>query len=364
MACTWAGTGERGFNIENPNANRLKSKLYFPEDVTFGPDGRAYIIDWNNHRIRRVESDDSLRTVVGTDYEGDGPPQMEDRLPACNPPGALGTTVALNHVTDAEFGPDGKLYIAAWHNNKIRVYDPATDLVTVLAGDGYGFLGDNNPACTALFNQPKAVTVAADGTVYVVDQRNVRIRAIQPDANRTITTIAGRGTVGAYGDGGPAFDAEFGMDVGTTPQPSGGLQLVGRNLYMADSKNNRIRRIDLDSGIIDCIAGLREPGYSGDGGPAIDAQFSYPMDLELGPDGRLYVADRDNHVVRAIDLTTGIVDTVVGTGTSCDLYKTECPDHVPAREISLFEPYGIAFDAAGNLYVADTHNHRILRVAR
>lgn len=364
-ACVWAGVGERGFNVENPTAHRLESKLYFPEDLTFGPDGRGYIVDFNNHRIRRVETDQSLRDVVGTDYEGDGAPRSEDLLPLCNAFGAPGTSVALNHPSDAEFGPDGKLYFAAWHNNKIRVYDPATDIVTTLAGNGYGFAGDNGPSCGALFNQPKAVTVGPDGTVYTIDQRNVRIRAIQPDTGRTIATIAGTGTKGDAGDGGQALDAQFGFDIGTTPQPSGSLVLDGDFMYVADSLNNRIRRIDQRTGIIDCIAGSSAvPGYSGDGGQALDATLQFPIDMELGPDGRLYIVDRYNHVVRAMDLTTGIIETVAGTGTRCDVAKDTCPEGLLARETGLNEPYGIAFDGAGNLYIADTENHRILKVTR
>lgn len=366
-ACMWAGIGERGFNIENPEANRLDSKLYFPEDVTFGPDGRAYIVDWNNHRIRRVEKDDSLKVVVGTDYEGDGSPEMEDRLPVCNPAGAPATTVAMNHMTDVEFGPDGKLYIAAWHNNKVRVFDPATDMVTTLAGNGYGYSGDGDVACQALFNQPKAIAFAPDGTLYTVDQRNVRIRVIEPGAGGLIKTIAGTGKLGDIGDGGNATAAEFGFETGTTPRPSGSLVLDGRMLYVADSANNRIRRINLDTNIIDCIAGASsQPGYSGDGGPALQATFNFPSDIELGPDGRLYVADRMNHAIRAIDLGTGIVETVVGDGTKCDTASAadKCPDHGPARQMRLNEPYGVAFDADGNLYVSDTHNNRVLKVAR
>ncbi|MDQ3334997.1 MAG: hypothetical protein M4D80_07540 [Myxococcota bacterium] len=363
-ACVWAGTGERGYNIDNPNAHRLESVLYFPEDITFGPDGRAYIADWNNHRVRRVEKNDKMIDVIGTDYEGDGSPDEEDRLPSCNPAGALGTTVALNHPSDLEFGPDGLLYMAAWHNNKIRVFDPKTNLVTVLGGNGYGFRGDNGPACQSLFNQPKALAIAADNTIYTIDQRNIRIRAIQPDAERTITTIAGRGTIGSFGDGGSAYDAEFGFEAGTTPRPSGALVLQDRTLYVADSMNNRIRRINLDSGIIDCIAGKLEAGYAGDGGAALEAKLNFPSDIELGPDGRLYIADRLNHVIRAMDLTTGVIETVVGNGATCDTRTEVCPSIAPAREIALNEPYGVAFDAAGNMYVSDTHNNRILRITR
>lgn len=354
-ACTWAGVGEAGFNEKSPDAHRLESKLYYPEDLTFGPDGRAYIADWNNHRVRRVESDESLVTVVGTDYEGDGPPEMEDRLPLCNPRGASGTTVAMNHMTDVEFGPDGKLYIAAWHNNKIRVLDPQTGMVTTLAGDGYGYQGDGDLACRALFNQPKALAIASDGTVYTNDQRNVRIRAITPDG--MINTIAGTGVVGNLGDGGQALDAQFGFDNNPTPQPTGALLLDGRKLYVADTLNHRIRRIDLDTGIVDCVAGeSATAGYSGDGGPALAAQFNYPIDMEFGPDGRLYVVERQNHAVRAIDLTSGLIETVAG-GRRCDVETESCTD-------GFQEPYGIAFDPGGNLYVADTHNNRIVKVTR
>ena len=364
IACVWAGTGERGYNLEAPDAHRLDSILYFPEDITFGPDGSGYVPDWNNHRIRRIAPDGTMTDIIGTDYEGDGPPEEQDRLPECSPAGAPGDTVALNHPSDVEFGPDGKLYIAAWHNNKIRVLDPKTNMVTVLAGNGYGFRGDGGPACKALFNQPKALAIAADGTVYTIDQRNLRIRAIQPDADHTITTIAGRGTLGSFGDKGSAFDAEFGWEIGTTPRPSGALVLDNRTLYVADSLNNRIRTVNLDTGIIDCIAGKLEPGYSGDGGAALEAQLNFPSDIELGPDGRLYIADRMNHVIRALDLSTGIIETVVGSGATCDTFRESCPDRVPAREIALNEPYGVAFDAAGNMYVSDSHNNRILKVTR
>ena len=366
--CRWAGTGKLGYNNTEPGAHRLESRLYYPQDVTFDADGRGYIVDFNNHRIRRAELDGSLVDIMGADYEGDGPPQMEDRLPQCAAPGAPGTTVALNHPTDATFGPDGKLYVAAWHNNKIRVYDPATDLVTAV-GDGYGYAGEGAAACHALFNQPKAVEIAPDGTIYTIDQRNVRIRKITMGTGDDIqaamvTTIAGRGVPGDTGDGGDALLAQFGFETGTTPRTTGSLVLDGETLYVADSVNNRIRRIDLATGIISAFAGRPDAGYSGDGGPAIDAQLDFPTDMEMGPDHRLYIADTNNNVVRAIDLATGTIETVVGSGATCDTSKEPCPDVTPIAEAAFDEPYGIAFDNAGVLYVADSHNHRIMKVAR
>lgn len=362
--CVWAGTGERGFNNTNPEAHRLDSKLYFPSDLTFDASGRAYVMDWNNHLVRRVELDGKMVSVVGTDYEGDGAPSEEDRLPVGNPAGALGTDVAMNHPTSATFGPDGKLYIAAWHNNKIRVYDPATNIVTVLSGDGYGFSGDGGSCYAALMNQPKTIAIAADGTLYTNDQRNVRIRKITPD--HIITTIAGTGAEGNGGDGGDALQAQFGFDTGTTPRVSGAVLLVDNDLYIADSNNNRIRKLDLDTHVITNVAGdpAGTAGYVD--GVGADARFDQPIDLELGPDGKIYVADRYNQVIRTIDLATNAVETVVGTGQPCASPTKLCAnaDRLPPLETQLHEPYGIAFDPAGTLYIADTHNNRVLEVPR
>ncbi len=360
-ACRWAGTGKKGFNAATPDADRLESKLYFPTDMTFGPDGRAYIVDWNNHYIRRVERDDTMTIVLGTEYEGDGAADFSDSLPICDPVGAPGNQVALNHPTDVKFGPDGLLYVAAWHNNKIRTVDIETGIAKTRTGDTYGFRGDGANACTALLNQPKTLVFGPNGETYTIDQRNARIRKI--DAAGTITTIAGNGALGSIGDGGPALDAEFGFELVATPRPSGALALHQNNLYIADSMNNRIRRIDLATGVIDCIGGRDEPGYGGDGGPALQAQFNFPMDLEIGPDDRLYVADRYNHAIRAIDLTTNVVETVAG-GALCSTDDGTCVDRADALEMTFDEPYGISFDAEGSLYVADTHNSRIVKVVR
>jgi sugar lactone lactonase YvrE len=362
--CVWAGTGERGYNNTNPDAHRLDSKLYLPSDLTFDTTGRAYILDWNNHLVRRAELDGSLVAVVGTDYEGDGDVEMNDRLPVGSPTGAPGLEVAMNHPTEAEFGPDGKLYISAWHNNKVRVFDPATNIVTVLTGETYGFKGDGGSCFEALLNQPKSIAIASDGTLYTNDQRNVRIRRITPD--NVITTIAGTGTVGNIGDGGDAKLAQFGFDIGTTPRVSGNVALVDNVLYVADSNNNRIRKIDLATNIITNVAGdpAGTAGFvDGVGG---EARFDQPIDLELGPDGKMYVADRYNNVIRTIDLATGAVATVVGNGKRCELSSQTCTnaDRSAPLETQLHEPYGIAFDPQGNLYVADTHNNRIVEVPR
>ncbi len=360
-ACVWAGTGERGFNQDV--ASRLDSKFYFPSDLTFDADGRAYIADYNNHRIRRVEADQKIVSIVGTDYEGDGAPGDIDRLPLGAPEGTDGSNVAMNHPTDVKIGPNGKVYIGAWHNNKIRVYEPDTGRTSTLSGGDYGFKGDGGPCYFALWNQPKSLAIAPDGTIYANDQRNLRIRRITPDD--IITTIAGSGVKGNTGDGGSALEASWGFDIGTTPQPSGGILLVENTLYVADSDNNRIRKIDLSTGVVSAVAGdpAGVAGYAD--GVGAEVRFDYPGDMELGPDGLIYIADRKNNAIRTLDPATGTVATIAGTATPCPS-ATACfgEDGLPARETQLNEPYGIAFDAAWNLYIADSHNHRFLKVTR
>ena len=361
--CTWAGVkGQRGYNGDG--LDRQESWLAFPSDLTFDPQGAPWIVDWNNHRIRRVEADGTLTTTIGNDQEGDGSPGETDRLPVGNPSGADAQDVSLNHPTDIEFAPDGTVVLAAWHNNKIRVMDPDSGVLTVLAGDSYGYSGEGTPAWQAVFNQPKAIVVDDDGGIILTDQRNQRVRRIEPDGERLIRTIAGVGTLGYTGDGGPALAAEFAFDGGVTPTPSGALALRGNELFVADSENHRIRRIDLESGEITCIAGDGEAVAFGDGGAALDASLGYPRDIEFGPDGRLYVADGSANSVRAIDLGSGMIDRVAGTGEACEGYFNcfEEAEGGSALDLRFSDPYGIAFDAEGRLYVADTNNSRIVRI--
>jgi DNA-binding beta-propeller fold protein YncE len=209
----------------------------------------------------------------------------------------------------------------------------------------------------ALFKQPNDATYDDQGNLYIVDQQNWRIRMIAPDG--IISTIAGVGTSGYSGDGGPAAMAEFSWAAGSNPNPSGGIVHHQGMLYVSDTEADVIRVIDLATGTIDAFAGTGEAGPDGDDGLAIDAQLNAPRDLEIGPDGDLYFADTDNSRIRAIDLETGVIRTVVGTGE----LGIEDEERLPATEIKLRRPFGIAFDPDGNLYVLDTLNSRIVKVA-
>ena len=193
--------------------------------------------------------------------------------------------------------------------------------------------------------------------ITVISAR-VRIRRI--DTAGVIDTIAGTGEAGYAGDGGPALEAQFAWAVGSNPNPSGGIVHHQGKLYVSDTENDAIRVIDLATGMIDAFAGTGQQGYGGDGGPAIDALLNGPRDLEIGPDGHLYFAETDSGVIRAVDLETLEIRTVVGTG------ELGLSDEEPlvATAFPLRRPFGLAFDPEGNLYVTDTLNSRIVKVAR
>ena len=356
-ACTFAGqAGVVGFNGDGHH--RLDTELYWTMDLSFAADGTLWFIDWNNHLIRRVLADDTVETVVGwidPIFPGDGTPGGAERTAE----GAPGLEVQLNHPTDLAQSPDGKVLVMAWHNHKLRELDPATGRVRIVAGSQPGYTGDGLTMAMAMFKQPKGLELDAAGNLYVLDQGNFRIRRIDRTTG-AMALVAGNGMQGSDGDGGPATAARLNFEAGSNPEPSGGLVLGGGKLFVADTLGHRIRAIDLATGIIDTVVGTGAPGYAGDGGPARAAQLRFPHDLELGPDGNLYIADTDNSVIRAVDLATGIIRTVAGTGE----LGLDPDDDRPATQTKLARPFGIEFDPAGNLYICDTINSRIVKVAR
>jgi DNA-binding beta-propeller fold protein YncE len=354
-ACVWLGTGEEGFNGDG--RHRLETDLYWSMDMVFAADGTPWFIDWNNHLVRKVLPDQTVVSVVGwTDpiFPGDGPGDASEKTA----PGAEGALVQLNHPTELLLADDGAILVMAWHNHKLRRIDPETSRVTVVAGAGAGFAGDTGPCNKALFKQPKSLATDTEGNLYIGDQQNFRVRRIDPAG--IITTIVGDGTKGSGGDGGPALMAQLDWEIGSNPEPSGGLAVGNGKLYIADTLSNKLRVVDLTTGDIETLAGTGDAGYTGDDGPALEASFNAPRELELGPDDTLYVADTDNHAIRAIDLESGLVRTVVGTGEA----GKDDEDGKLATQTRLSRPFGLELDAEGNLYVMDTLNSRILKVSK
>jgi DNA-binding beta-propeller fold protein YncE len=351
VMCTWAGTGRLALGAEGQAPD--DTSLYWPVDVTFSELG-TYLLDWNNHRVLHLTDDDTFETVIGTDFVGDGPDDLSDQMP----PGALGTEVTLNHPTQLVAMPDGKMTLVAWHNHKLRTYDPDTGLVVVTCGGPAGYAGDGGPAKMARLDQPSSLVVGSDGTQYIVDQRNQIIRTIAADG--TVGTLAGTPMMlGFEGDGAEALKAKFHFPEGSNPRPGGGLALSEDEsvLYVSDTLNHRIRAIDLEDGTIETIAGTGDAGFAGDGGKALKAKLNFPRKLTLGPDGRLYVGDQDNDRIRAIDLDSGEIETVAGAGA-----RGFSGDGLLPTETSLDRPTGVSFDDDGTMYVIDTFNSRVRRV--
>lgn len=338
--CTWAGNGSAGFDGDAKPLTA--SRMYWPVDVTFTSTG-PYVLDWNNHRVRRVNPDGTFETVVGTDFVGDGPDDLSDLEPG----GAEGTDVHLNHPTQILELQDARLLLVSWHNHKLRIFDPDTGRVTVACGRGAGFDGDGAVA-NARFNQPSAAAFGPDGRLYVLDQRNQRIRrldSLEPDG--TISTVVGTGVIGFSGDGGDPLAATVHFPEGSNPPPAGSLTFDSQGrLYFADIRNDRIRRVDFDANVIETVLGDGEP-----------ATLDNPRDLEMGPDGRLYVSDEFNNRVLALDVASLAVEVVAGTGKA-----GYSGDGGPAAAAELNHPAGLAFDEAGNLYISDSNNHRIRMV--
>lgn len=348
--CTVAGTGDAGFDGDDNPAS--ESMFYWPMNVEVSPYGNLVVLDWNNHRVRMLRDDGTFTTLIGNFFPGDGPSDFSD----LTLPGAPGDTVSLNHPTDAVWLPDGRLLLAAWHNHKLRTFDPVTDLVHVHCGRGPGFVGDDHePASDALMNFPNSVVLdEGSGILYFVDQRNERVRELTPEY--TINTLAGDGGQGYDGDGGPLGAATFAFPKAEQPEPGGAIALgPDGNLYLADTENHRIRKLDLQHDLVTTVAGDGTAGYGGDGGPATTARLSYPRDLAFGPDGRLWIADTDNHVIRVLDLDSGVIETAIGTPEVSGFSG----DGGPGPDATLYRPFGVDVGEDGAVYVADTYNHRI-----
>ncbi|WAS92160.1 hypothetical protein [Nannocystis punicea] len=351
--CTWAGNGEAGFNGDDEPLS--EARFYWPIDVTITRGGQFYILDWNNHQVRLLTEEGTLKTVLGTDFVGDGPFDLSDLMQ----PGTAGTNINLNHPTQMLEEASGTLLLISWHNHKIRRYDPKTGKAYVMCGRGAGYAGDGGPIDDpdARLNQPSGGVLDEDGNLYLLDQRNQRIRLLSADGS-LLSTVAGSGEMGYDGDGGAPMAAKFHFPPGSNPPPAGTLarDAEGR-LYIADTLNHAIRRIDFAADTIETVAGTGEAGYGGDDGPGPAAKLNNPRDIEFGPDGRLYIADELNHRVRALDVESGVITTVAGNGRA-----EFSGDRGPAVDASLNRPTGVAFDAEGTLYISDSHNHRVRTV--
>jgi sugar lactone lactonase YvrE len=329
---TVAGTSYYGYSGDDGPATSIS--LYQPRGIALDESGNLYIADTDNHRIRRVDTNGLIATVVGEGspgFLGDGGPAASARL-------FFPFDIALDGA--------GNLYIADYYNHRIRKVD-TNGIITTVAGNGsYGFSGDGGSATSASLYNPSGIAVDNTGTLYIADFYNNRIRKV--DTNGLITTVAGNGSYGFSGDGVPATSASL------YSPTSIAVDITG-NLYIADKTNNRIRKVDTN-GLITTVAGNGSYGFSGDGGPATSASLHSPSGIAVDAAGNLYIADQSNHRIRKVDMN-GLITTVAGNGLS-----GFSGDGGPATSAKLSYPLGIAIDGEGYLYIADTYNNRIRRM--
>jgi sugar lactone lactonase YvrE len=254
--------------------------------------------------------------------------------------------------------PGHELWIAAWHTDKIIRLDSTTNLINYMAGGKRAFSGDGLSATTAEMNLPVSVKFTANGDWYIADEGNQRIRWVD-HATNVIDTMAGTGVEDFSGDNGPAKQATINLPVGQAAQPAGRICISPDEhwLYLADTDNNRVRRIDLTvpERTITTYAGNGTKGYSGDDALATAAALSFPSDVDCDAAGNLYIADRDNSVIRRVDAVTNVITTFAGTGTA-----GFAGDGGAASAAMLNSPAGLfvvrSGATAGRIYVADTYN--------
>ena len=312
----------------------INASLRNPRGVAFDGFGNLYIADSGNNRIRAVNTNGVITTVAGNGsatYAGDG---------------GAATNASLRAPSSIAFDASGNVYIADGSNNRIRKL-ATNGIITTVAGNGSAtYAGDGGTATNASLRAPSSVAFDAFGNLYIADSGNNRIRAV--DTNGVITTVAGNGLASYAGDGGTATSASLRAPAGVAFDAFG-------NLYIADNNNNCIREV-ANNGIMVTVAGNGSATYAGDGGMATNASLRAPSGVAFDASGNLFIADNSNNRIREM-ANNGIIVTVAGNGSA-----TYAGDGGTATNASLRAPSGVAFDAFGNLYIADNNNNRIREV--
>jgi NHL repeat len=332
--CLVAGTGELAFNGDHRRAS--ETSFYLPTAVRPAPDGSVLVMDFNNMRLRRVREDGRVETVAGSglhllavtgvsalESPFENPidfaltPDGEILIVSLHDPRVLrvdtrGTLDALAgtgepryagdgpsaleasfiELTGIALAPDGSVFVADGGASCVRVLRPDGSVATVAGGLARGYDGDGGPAEWALLDYPQGLAVDEDGNLFIADSRAHVVRKV--DAAGTIETVAGTGEAGFDGDDGPAAAAAL-------REPEGVFASESGELFISDTGNNRVRRVD-SAGLITTIAGTGEAGYSGDGGPALSAQLNGPSRLWVS-EGRVYIPDARNGVVRVVHMS-------------------------------------------------------------
>jgi uncharacterized protein (TIGR03437 family) len=324
---TIAGNGLLSFSGDGSAA--IMAQLFAPRGVAVDAQGNLYIADTSNNRVRKVAAGGVISTIAGNGTAGFGGD------------GASAASAQLNQPEGLAVDSSGNLYIADFSNQRVRMVNSAGIISTVAGNGTAGFGGDGGAASGAELNGPTALAIDRGGNVYVADFNNNRVRKFTPGGN--ITTVAGNGISGYGGDGGAATSALLNGPAGVAVDSSG-------NLYIADLDNSRIREVS--AGTITTFAGNGIAAISGDGGPVSRATLAAPQSLLIDSAGNLYLGDSVGRV-RMIS-ASGTITTIVGEGPA-----GYSGDGGAASQAQINGPFGLAIDAMGNLYIADTGNSAI-----
>jgi streptogramin lyase len=335
---TVAGTGRAEDNGDAGPA--LETNIGDPFGVEIGPEGALYITEVRNHRVRRLDlRTGQLRTVAGNGikgYSGDGGPAIEARL---------------NEPYEVRFDPRGNMYFVEMQNHVVRFVDAKSGIIRTLAGTGQpGYSGDGGPATEARFQRPHSIALDERGGLYVADIGNHRIRRVDLKTG-IVDSVAGTGERRLPQDGQIAK--------GNPILGPRALYIQGKTMWIALREGHSVWRLDLDSGLLDHVAGMGQKGYSGDGGPLTEATFNGPKGIAATSDGLVYVVDTENQCIRELDITRGTVRAVAGGGPQ---HRGGRGDGGPATEAELDRPHGICVGTQGELYIGDTLNHGVRRV--
>ena len=337
---TAVGTGEKGYAGDGGPASR--ALLNGPFDVGFDAHGNLYFSDTFNHCIRRVDARAGVITTCAgcgeAGYSGDGGPAGHARF---NEPYGIALDIA------------GNIYVADRHNHCVRRIDGNSGIVTTFAGNGSsGFAGDDGPASRAGMVEPNGLALdPAQTRLFIADVADHRVRVVDL-ASGTIRTFAGTGEPEHSGDGGPATAARIYGARAVKVAADG-------TVYILERQGSTLRAVDPGSGIITTVAGTGERGHAGDDGPALAAVFDAPKELAIDREGNLLIVDTENHVIRRVDLRTRTVAAIAGSGR-----QGGDGDGGSARAAALDRPHGAAVAADGAIYIGDTNNHRIRKLAR
>jgi sugar lactone lactonase YvrE len=330
---TVAGTGDSGWSGDGAVARA--AHLNEPKGLTLDVEENLFIADSENHVVRKIDrKTDCITTIAGRIQVREAGTKSASPAPVAE------------DVDDDPLAETGRV--------NSHVFSQQTDLsgtvryVATAAAPATRFGGDGGPADQALLNFPTAVVVDRAGHLYIADTLNHRVRRVDAETG-VITTVAGLGQPRGFGDGGLAVEAGLNEPAALAVSDEGVL-------YIADQSNNRVRAVDLVTGVIRTVAGTGAAVYNGDGAAAIEAALAGPSGLALASDGTLFIADTFNGRIRAVDPVTGLIRTVAGDGGE---YRYQGPDEPPSSSLS--RPSGIALDGEGNLYVTDSDNHLVRR---